>query len=113
MAKAFDVDGNRLSLLTDGPGRLDALVALIEGAQTSLKLLYYMYVEDEAGQRIHNALLAAAARGVTIALIVDGFGSDAAAHEEFFKPLNRRLRFSPALGAAVFAAQPPKNGTCR
>jgi cardiolipin synthase A/B len=87
MAKAFDVDGNRLSLLTDGPGRLDALVALIEGAQTSLKLLYYMYVEDEAGQRIHNALLAAAARGVTIALIVDGFGSDAAAHEEFFKPL--------------------------
>jgi cardiolipin synthase A/B len=87
MAKAFDVDGNRLSLLTHGPGRLDALVAFIEGAQKSLKLLYYMYVEDEAGQRIHNALLAAAARGVTIALIVDGFGSDAAAHEEFFKPL--------------------------
>jgi cardiolipin synthase A/B len=87
MAKAFDVDGNRLTLLTDGPGRLDALVALIDGAQTDLKLLYYMYADDEAGQRVHNALLASAARGVKIALIVDGFGSDATAHDEFFKPL--------------------------
>ena len=87
MAKAFDVDGNSLSLLTAGPERLDALVALIAGAQTSLKLLYYMYADDEAGQRVHNALLAAAARGVKVALIVDGFGSDATAHDEFFKPL--------------------------
>jgi cardiolipin synthase A/B len=87
MAKAFDVDGNRLSLLTDGPERLDALAALIDGARTSLKLLYYIYAEDEAGERVHNALLAAAGRAVKVALIVDGFGSDAAAHEAFFEPL--------------------------
>jgi cardiolipin synthase A/B len=87
MAQAYDVDGNRLSLLTDGPERLDALVALIDGAQTSLKLLYYMYAEDHAGKRVHLALLAAAVRGVKVALIVDGFGSDADAHEDFFKPL--------------------------
>ena len=64
MAKAHDVDGNRLSLLTEGPERLDTLVALIDTAQTSLKLLYYIYADDAAGQRIHNALIAAAARGV-------------------------------------------------
>ena len=87
MAQAFDVDGNRLSLLSDGPERLKALVALIDGARDSLKLLYYIYAEDEAGARVHNAMLAAAARGVKVALIVDGFGSDAATHDQFFEPL--------------------------
>ncbi len=87
MSEGFDVDGNRLALLIEGPERLDALVALIDGAQSTLKLLYYMYLEDEAGQRVHNALLTAAARGVKIGLIVDGFGSDASAHEQFFHPL--------------------------
>ena len=87
MAKTFDVDGNRLALLIEGPERLDTLVALIDGAKTGLKLLYYIYADDEAGQRIHNALLAAAARGVEVALIVDGFGSDASSHDSFFEPL--------------------------
>jgi cardiolipin synthase A/B len=87
MAQAYDVDGNRLSLLMDGPERLNALVALIDGAQTSLKLLYYIYADDAAGQRVHNALLGAAARGVKVALIVDGFGSDSSSHDAFFKPL--------------------------
>ncbi len=87
MAKAYDVDGNRLSLLTGGRERLDALVALIDGAQTSLKLLYYIYADDAAGQRIHNALITAATRGVGVALIVDGFGSDSSSHYAFFKPL--------------------------
>jgi cardiolipin synthase A/B len=87
MAQAFDVDGNRLSLLTQGPERLDALVALIDGARTTLKLLYYIYSDDTAGRRVHAALLAAAARGVKVALIVDGFGSDAEAKRDFFAPL--------------------------
>ena len=87
MAEKFDVDGNQLSLLTEGPARLDALIALIDGAARDLKLLYYIYAEDPAGRRVHEALLAAAARGVAIALIVDSFGSDAEAHKAFFAPL--------------------------
>jgi cardiolipin synthase A/B len=87
MAQAHDVDGNRLSLLTHGPERLDVLVALIDGAQASLKLLYYIYANDAAGHRIHGALLRAATRGVSVALIVDGFGSESDSHDIFFKPL--------------------------
>ena len=87
MAQAFDVDGNRLSLLTEGPERLDALVALVDGARITLKLLYYIYAEDAAGERMRNAMLAAAARGVKVALIVDAFGSEAAADHRFFEPL--------------------------
>lgn len=99
MTKSFDVDGNRLLLLTEGPVRLDALVALIDGAMHDLKLLYYIYADDEAGQRVHNALLAAAARGVRIALIVDGFGSDSDANTGFFQTLS-------AAGIDVYAFHP-------
>jgi cardiolipin synthase A/B len=87
MALAHDVDGNRLSLLVDGPERLDALVALVDGAKSSVKLLYYIYADDAAGQRVHKALIDAAGRGLSVALIVDGFGSDSDSDDRFFKPL--------------------------
>lgn len=83
----FTVDGNRLTLLTEGPARLDALVALIDGARESLRILYYIYADDESGRRVNAALLAAAGRGVQIALIVDGFGSETAGQRHFFDPL--------------------------
>lgn len=85
--ETFTVEGNRLTLLTEGPARLDALVALIDGARRSLRILYYIYADDESGRRVNEALLAAAARGVRVALIVDGFGSDAASRKHFFDPL--------------------------
>ncbi|MFM9979091.1 MAG: phospholipase D-like domain-containing protein [Sphingomonadaceae bacterium] len=87
MDTPITVAGNNLTLLTEGPARLDALVALIDGATTSLRLLYYVYSADGAGQRVHNALVAAAARGVQVALIVDGFGSDVAGQDDFFEIL--------------------------
>ena len=87
MQEKLIVSGNALSLLVTGTERLDALIALIDSAKEQLKVLYYMYLDDDAGRRVHNALLAAAARGVKIALIIDGFGSDASSTDAFFKPL--------------------------
>jgi cardiolipin synthase len=95
----FPVAGNRLRLLDTGPGRLEALLALIEGARTSLRMLYYIYSDDESGRRVNDALAASARRGVKVALIVDGFGSDGAA---FFTPLEAAgvdvCRFLPRFG---------------
>ena len=96
---AATVEGNRLILLADGPGRLDALISLIEGAAESLRILYYMFLGDESGRRISDALVAAAGRGVKVVVLVDGFGSDigdaafatAGAQVEFH-------RFSPRFG---------------
>ncbi len=97
----FTVDGNRLTLLDTGPRRLDALLGLIDGATRSLRILYYIYAEDATGRRVNDALVAAAGRGVAVALIVDGFGSDGA-DEAFFAPLEDAgiavCRFSPRLG---------------
>jgi cardiolipin synthase len=96
-----EVAGNRLTLLPDGPQRLDALIGLIEGAKDSLRLLYYIWCEDEAGTRVRDALVAAAERGVEVSLLVDGFGA-ADAKEGFFAPLAdsgaRFCRFVPRWG---------------
>jgi cardiolipin synthase len=99
-ANDLTVDGNRLTLLTEGPDRLAALVALIDGAETSLRLLYYIYRGDASGSLVRAALDRALDRGVSVALLIDGFGY--AAPEGYFQELvNKGLRFChfhPAFG---------------
>jgi cardiolipin synthase len=99
-ASTFEVAGNRLTPIVEGPDRLEALVSLIDGACASLRVLFYIYAEDVSGRRVRDALTAAAARGVTVSLIVDGFGSDAS--DEFFAPLVQAggsvCRFQPRWG---------------
>jgi len=82
---AANVAGNRLTLLADGPGRLEALISLIDGATESLRILYYMFLEGECGRRVRDALVAASERGVKVWVLVDGFGSDT--NDRFFAPL--------------------------
>ncbi len=82
---AATVEGNLLTLLADGPGRLDALISLIDGATDSLRILYYMFLDGESGRRVRDALLAASERGVKVWVLVDGFGSDT--NDRFFAPL--------------------------
>jgi cardiolipin synthase len=97
---SLEVAGNRLTLLADGPERLAALLELIEGARESLRFLYYMFMDDESGTRVRDALIAAAGRGVEVSLLVDGFGSTA--NREFFRPLEEAgitfCQFSPKWG---------------
>lgn len=80
------VAGNRLTLLPSGRARLDDLIALIDGAEHKLRLLYYIFEEDEAGRRVRDALVAAMHRGVEVALLVDGFGTPGG-EDGFFRPL--------------------------
>jgi cardiolipin synthase A/B len=87
MGETFEVEGNRLRLVIAGQDRLNALIAMIEGATITLRALYYIYADDDAGRRVHSALLAAAARGVKVSLIVDGLGSDTANRQAFFAQL--------------------------
>jgi cardiolipin synthase len=95
------VDGNRLTLLTEGPARLDALLALIDEAQTSLRILYYIFTGDASGERVRDALLRAVERGVAVSLLIDGFGSNKTP-DTYFKQLHdkgaRFCRFNPSYG---------------
>jgi len=99
---SFTVDGNRLRLLDTGPRRLEALIALIERAERSLRIIYYIYRDDNSGRQVRAALLDAARRGVAVSLIVDAFGSDGASDDAFFAPLEAAggtvCRFEPRFG---------------
>lgn len=99
-SRTHEVGGSRLTLLPDGPARLEALIRLIEGAKKDLRFLYYMFIDDASGTRVRDALIAAAARGVKVWLLVDGFGSPA--NPDFFRPLSEAgasfCRFSPNYG---------------
>ena len=94
------VDDNRLTLLSEGPERLTALIALIDGAETSLRLLYYIYRGDASGDLVRAALDRALDREVKVALLVDGFGY--AAPDHYFADLVARglrfCRFHPTFG---------------
>ena len=87
MSDLHIVDGNRLTVLTRGDERLAALLALIGEARHSLRLLYYIFADDDTGRRVRAAMIDAANRGVAVRLIVDGFGSGVGGHAKFLDPL--------------------------
>jgi cardiolipin synthase len=94
------VDGNRLTLLTEGPDRLQALLGLIDGATRSVRLLYYIYRDDQSGNLVRVAIEKALDRGVAVSLIVDGFG--AYTPDQYFTSLIGKgltfCRFHPTYG---------------
>ena len=95
------VDGNRLTFLPEGAERLERLLALIDGAQQSLRLLYYIYTNDRSGDLVRAALFKAMDRGVKVSLLIDGFGSSQTP-ETYFLELHERgatfCRFNPSYG---------------
>jgi len=95
-----EIGGNRLEMIESGEARLSILLELIGGAKSCIKLLMYMFNPDEVGEIVRDALVAAAARGVEVRLLIDGFGSGAP--PSFFDPLTaaggERCVFNPSYG---------------
>jgi cardiolipin synthase A/B len=95
-----EILGNRLELIESGAARLRGLLDHIAAAQHSIKMLMYMFNPDRVGFQVRDALVAAAARGVRVTLLIDGFGSAAA--PDFFAPLKHaggdECVFNPSYG---------------
>jgi cardiolipin synthase len=68
------VEGTRLELIETGEGRMQALLELIAGARTSIRILFYIFNNDSSGATVRDALVDAAGRGVEVKLLLDGFG---------------------------------------
>ena len=66
--------GNALTLLENGADFFPALQAAIDAAEAEIFLETYIFANDETGHCIAAALRRAAARAVTVRLMVDGFG---------------------------------------
>jgi cardiolipin synthase len=69
------IPGNRLTLLQNGAEYFPALEAAIDHARREIFLETYIYEYDATGRQISEALVRAARRGVTVHLLLDGFGA--------------------------------------
>jgi cardiolipin synthase len=68
------VAGTQLELLTTGGERLHALLDLIAHAKRSVRMLFYIYKDDDVGTQVRDALADALGRGVKVKLLLDGYG---------------------------------------
>jgi len=69
------VAGNRLELFGNTAVVLERLCADIDAAKEHCHLLFYIWLDDESGRRVAEALARAAARGVACRVLVDAVGS--------------------------------------
>jgi cardiolipin synthase len=69
--------GNRAQLMRDSNSAIEAMVADIDGAERHVHLLFYIWLEDNNGLKVVEALKRATARGVVCRAMADGLGSRA------------------------------------
>lgn len=96
---------NKVELVRGGKPYFDCLLQMIATAKESIHLQTYIYDDDETGRMVAAALQAAAARGVQVYLLADGYASrhmsrsfvhsllGGGIHLRFFNPLFRSRNF--------------------
>ncbi|MDR2015791.1 MAG: cardiolipin synthase ClsB [Azoarcus sp.] len=68
------LQGNAITLLENGGAFFPALLETIDAAQQEILLQTYIFAADATGRRVADALARAAKRGVSVRVLVDGFG---------------------------------------
>lgn len=99
------VPGNRAKVMADAMATNAALVEDIDAATDRVHVLYYIWLDDETGSAVAEALIRAAGRGVLCRAMADALGSRAlirsplwarmraaGVHLAVALPLNRPLR---------------------
>jgi cardiolipin synthase len=74
IAAANVTAGNQIRLYSDGDETFDAMIEIIDRAESHVELESYIYKPDLVGKRFADALAAAAKRGVKARLLTDWVG---------------------------------------
>lgn len=69
------LNGNIAQLMADSDTTLSSMIADFDAATDHIHLLYYIWLNDQTGTAIAEALMRAAQRGVTCRAMADGLGS--------------------------------------
>jgi cardiolipin synthase len=88
IASAVVSSGNRVTILRDGPGTFEAMLAMIDAAQESVEFEGYIYRRDEIGLRFADAFVRASERGVRVRVLMDWVGR-LPTPASFFRKLKR------------------------
>src|ERR1700688_1768845 len=67
--------GNHVEILHDGDQIFSTIIMAINSAKQSIFFETYIFLDDRVGLWVRDALISAAGRGVSVALIYDHFGS--------------------------------------
>ena len=100
------VAGNRAHLLPDSAAAITSMVADIDAARHSVHVLFYIWLADESGLKVVEALKRAAARGVTCRAMADDLGSRALIRSAHWRAM-------AASGVKLAAALPIGNPVLR
>lgn len=68
-------NGNKITFYTDGESKFKALLEEINKAEKFIHIQYYIYMDDEIGRKVRDALILKASEGVKVRLIYDDVGS--------------------------------------
>jgi cardiolipin synthase A/B len=99
----FDpVGGNRATLMADSNATIDTLVADIDASQDHVHLTFYIWLPDNNGCKVVEALKRAAARGVNCRAMADDLGSKVIIASEHWRAMK-------AAGVQLAAALPIGN----
>jgi cardiolipin synthase len=71
------VGGNAAQLMTDSNAGIDSMVADMDAASDHIHLIFYIWLADNNGLKVVEALKRAASRGVACRAMADGLGSRA------------------------------------
>jgi cardiolipin synthase A/B len=69
------VGGNSAQLMADSLKTIDSMVDDIDAAYARVDVLFYIWLTDNSGTRVAEALMRAARRGINCQVMVDGLGS--------------------------------------
>jgi len=83
------VGGNSAHLMADSNAGIDAMVADMDVATDTIHLIFYIWLEDNNGLKVVEALKRAAERGVACRAMADGLGSRAMIRSRHWKAMRK------------------------
>lgn len=69
------IDGNKVTLLFDGPQTMSEMLKAINGARNNINLESYIFDQDELGIQFADALIAKRQSGVVVNILYDSVGT--------------------------------------
>ena len=69
------IDGNKVTLLFDGPQTMSEMLKAINGAKNNINLETYIFDQDELGIQFADALIAKRQSGVVVNILYDSVGT--------------------------------------
>jgi cardiolipin synthase len=80
--------GNTAKLLPDSNASVDAMVADIDAARRNVHFCFYIWLADNNGLKLKNAMVRAAARGVEVRVLADALGSKTFVRSDHWQELS-------------------------